>query len=212
LQVACVQAQRAQYRLELVQGADQAGLVSAQEVALRRYDALEAQARAQHLRAQLHEALVRRDTLTLRAPLEAQVLRVSIHAGEWMPSAGSASSAGGGTGVSQQTAILLGDTSCLHVRVQVDEAHASSICPQAQAQAYTRDEPTRPLPLTWVRTEPYVLPKQNLAQSGQRVDTRVLEVIYALSPQASQQLYPGQQVDVYIQAADPQEPDLQGVG
>ena len=53
-------------------------------------------------------------------------------------------------------------------------------------------------PLKFVRVEPYVIPKRSLTgQNTERIDTRVLQAIYALEP-TDQPLYVGQQVEVYI--------------
>jgi len=50
-----------------------------------------------------------------------------------------------------------------------------------------------------VRFEPYVIPKKNLTgDNTERVDTRVLQVIYALERNAP--VYVGQQMDIYIES------------
>jgi hypothetical protein len=67
-----------------------------------------------------------------------------------------------------------------------------------------RGQPDRVFPLTFVRFEPYVRPKQNLATLGQRVDTRVMRVIYAL-PDTKERLLVGQQMDVYIKESSTKE-------
>lgn len=51
-----------------------------------------------------------------------------------------------------------------------------------------------------MRFEPYVRAKQNLAVAGQRVDTRVLQIIYAL-PEAASDRFVGQQMDVFVDEA-----------
>ena len=56
-------------------------------------------------------------------------------------------------------------------------------------------------PLTFVRFEPFVLPKKSLTgDSTERVDTRVLQVIYRVENDALR-LFVGQQMDVFIEAA-----------
>ena len=59
-------------------------------------------------------------------------------------------------------------------------------------------------PLKFVRFEPMVVPKKSLTgASTERVDTRVLQVIYSMDkPQNSSPMYVGQQVDIFINAAD----------
>jgi HlyD family secretion protein len=56
------------------------------------------------------------------------------------------------------------------------------------------------MPLTFVRVEPYLVPKKSLTGEGtERIDTRVLRVIYALGPE-TKGIYVGQQLDVFIEA------------
>ena len=53
-----------------------------------------------------------------------------------------------------------------------------------------------------MRVEPYVIPKQSLTgDNRERVDTRVLQVVYAVE-EDSPQLFVGQQVDVFIEVGD----------
>ncbi|MGP0064209.1 MAG: hypothetical protein ACLQGP_11495, partial [Isosphaeraceae bacterium] len=49
--------------------------------------------------------------------------------------------------------------------------------------------------------EPYVIPKQSLTgYNSERVDTRVLQVIYELPEDRAVDVYVGQQMDVYLKA------------
>ena len=55
------------------------------------------------------------------------------------------------------------------------------------------------LPLTFVRVQPYVSPKIELSnERTERVDVRVLPVIFKFEKPKDISLYPGQLVDVYI--------------
>ncbi len=75
--------------------------------------------------------------------------------------------------------------------------------PGATAQAMVRGNPQVSFPLRFVRIEPYVVPKKSLTgDNTERVDTRVLQVIYAITP-AEQPDYVGQQLDVFIDADRP---------
>jgi len=54
-------------------------------------------------------------------------------------------------------------------------------------------------PLRFVRFEPYVIPKKNLTNdASERVDTRILEAIFALN--TNSRVWAGQQMDVFIKA------------
>ena len=56
-------------------------------------------------------------------------------------------------------------------------------------------------PLKFVRIEPYVVPKKSLTgDNTERVDTRVLQVIYAIDT-TGKRLFVGQQLDVFIDAS-----------
>jgi HlyD family secretion protein len=55
------------------------------------------------------------------------------------------------------------------------------------------------VPLTFTRIQPYVSPKIELSDERQeRVDLRVLPVIFRFASPKSLNLYPGQLVDVYV--------------
>jgi hypothetical protein len=63
-------------------------------------------------------------------------------------------------------------------------------------------------PLKFVRVEPFVIPKKSLTgDNTERVDTRVLQVIYQFDPDGLPPLFVGQQVEVFIEAGAPAEPD-----
>ena len=56
--------------------------------------------------------------------------------------------------------------------------------------------------MKFVYVEPYVIPKQSLTgYNSERVDTRVLQVIYELAEDRPPDVYIGQQMDVYLKAA-----------
>lgn len=51
---------------------------------------------------------------------------------------------------------------------------------------------------SFVRIEPLVVPKRSLTNStNERIDTRVLQVVYAL-PKDAKNFYVGQQIDAFI--------------
>ena len=99
----------------------------------------------------------------------------------------------GGTGL-----VLMGNLHPLHVRVDIDENDAPRFRKGAPAQASLRGTPGVLYPLKFVRVEPYAVPKKSLTgDNTERVDTRVLEVIYSLD-EKDQPIYVGQQMDVFI--------------
>jgi HlyD family secretion protein len=95
--------------------------------------------------------------------------------------------------------ILLGRAKPLYVRVDVDEHEAWRVQPEANAIAAVRGNAELKTPLRFVRFEPFVLPKKSLTgDSTERVDTRVLQVIYRLERE-DLRLFVGQQMDVFIE-------------
>lgn len=149
-----------------------------------------AEARLASARASLMSAETDLDRLTVRAPVDGQVLQVNIRPGEFAQA-----------GPLTTPLILFGQTETLHIRVDIDENDAWRLRPEAPARASLRGNSDLKTELTFVRIEPYVVPKRSLTgDSTERVDTRVLQVIYAF-PRSSLAAYVGQQMDVFIEAA-----------
>lgn len=140
-------------------------------------------------KSQMAQTQVELDQMTVRAPISGEILRINVHPGEL------ASSVGPG-----QPLILLGETRKLNIRAEVDENDAWRVEQSRPALAFPRGRRDVSIPLRFVRIEPYVSPKRNLTgESAERVDTRVLAVIYELQNPPIR-VFVGQQMDVYIQA------------
>ena len=137
-------------------------------------------------RAQLNDAKVQLDLLTVRAPRNGTVLQVNIRAGEYAAAN------------SSEPAILLGDIRELQLRADVDESDAPRVKPDCNAVAFLKGSREQSVPLEFVRIEPYILPKKSLSgESTERVDTRVLQVIFRFQNPGFP-VYVGQQMDVFI--------------
>jgi len=97
--------------------------------------------------------------------------------------------------------IVLGNIKQLHVRVDIDEHDIPRFEEKGKARGTLRGDPSQGFDLQCVRVEPYVIPKKSLTgDNTERVDTRVLQVIYAVKG-SKQSLFVGQQVDVFIDEA-----------
>jgi multidrug efflux pump subunit AcrA (membrane-fusion protein) len=142
--------------------------------------------------AQVAQVRTRLDLHTVRAPLSGTILRVSVRAGEFAPTGGSA------------TALVeMGDLSQTHVRVEVDEEDLPRLVEGRPAVAYPRGDGKRPVRLEFVRSEPSLRAKRNLSgASNERIDTRIQEFIYQVVPPGQSTDGPippvGRQLDVYI--------------
>ncbi len=131
------------------------------------------------------------DRLTVRSPRDAKVIQLNIRAGEYAATA------------PKSPAMIVGETDRLQVRADVDEQNSTRIRPGQKAYGYLKGDPNVTFPLDFVRVEPYVIPKTSLTGSStERVDTRVLQVIYKLIRPENPTLYVGQQVDVFIEAPE----------
>jgi multidrug resistance efflux pump len=152
------------------------------------WDRDKAIARAEVEQAERQVERVRTDIarLTVAAPIDGSVLQCKVRVGEYAQA-----------GPLAQPLILLGKIDRLHVRADVDEKDAWRFREGTEAYASVRGNGGQRLSLAFVRIEPYVVPKMNLTgDTTERVDTRVLQVIYALDPGAP--IYAGQQMDVFI--------------
>lgn len=151
-------------------------------------DLLVAKATVEKARSVLTETEQKLERFTVRAPITGTILQVNIRAGEHTTPGGN------------NAPIVLGSTEELQIRVDVDEQLAPRVRPGAKAIAYRKGETQNAIPLTFVRIEPYIVPKRSLTgSSSERVDTRVLPVIFSFINKADRKTYVGQQVDVFIE-------------
>lgn len=189
--------QDALVQLDLIESVTDRRAIREEDLKRRRIAADAAKARLAETRAQLKlagsiVARVRTDIarLTVSAPIDGEVLQLNVRAGEYASVAAPA-----------KPLLVLGDTSHLHLRADIAEEDAPRFSPQAMAAAAPRGAAALRVPLQLVRVEPYVVPKRNLTgDSAERVDTRVLQVVYRIDGQ-DRNLHVGQQMDVFIETA-----------
>jgi len=147
--------------------------------------------------AEVEGAQVEIGRLTVRAPVEGDILQVNVRPGEFAPS-----------GATAVPLILLGNLDKLHVRVDIDENDAWRFRREAPAVASIRGNPQFKTDLTFEYVEAYVVPKRSLTgESTERVDTRVMQAVYSFK-RGKLPIYPGQLMDVYIddRAPRPDQP------
>jgi HlyD family secretion protein len=137
--------------------------------------------------AQVQLAQTELDILTVRAPRDGTILQLNVREGEYA-----------GT-TPTDPLMILGDTDRLQIRADVDEQNAPLVVANQPAVAFLKGDTKSPIPLRFVRIEPYVVPKKSLTgDSTERVDTRVLQIIFDFARPATP-VYVGQQMDVFIQ-------------
>ncbi len=195
VQIAEAQLADAQYELALAKSLSVERIASVEDRDRKRFAAQKAEAQVAQAKAQLESTETELDRLTVRAPLDGQVLQRKIRLGEFAQVAP--------TAAGQPPLILLGSVTPLHVRVDVNENDAWRVRIGASATGYVRGNKDIRMPLTFVRFEPYVVPKKSLTgDSAERVDTRVLQVVFSFE-RAGLPIYVGQQMDVFIDSSGP---------
>ncbi|MEX3916311.1 HlyD family secretion protein [Paraburkholderia sp. BR10872] len=136
---------------------------------------------------------------TLRAPADGVVLAVNTAQGSYLSQQGVYDTYTQG----MVPAIVLGTApERLAVRCYVDEILIARLPEPARLKARMSVRGASiDADLEFERIQPYVTPKIELSdQRTERVDLRVLPVIFRVKPNAGLHLYPGQIVDVYISA------------
>ena len=170
--------------------------ISAEEVTRRRSAVQTAKARLNEAdaevstaKAQIKMVNTELERSIVTSPITGEVLQVKIRAGEFAVA-----------GATATPMVLLGRAKPLYLRVDVDENEAWRVQPSASATASVRGNTELATPLKFVRFEPFVLPKKSLTgDSTERVDTRVLQVIYRVERE-DLRLFIGQQMDVFIES------------
>jgi HlyD family secretion protein len=163
-----------------------------------KFDKLVAQAALKQSQSQLEQTRTELQRLTVQTPrsnwavkndaAEFQVLQVNVRPGEFVAT------------VQGQPLVVLGNVGKLHVRVDIDENDIGRFRPNLPGFAQPRGNPAVQFPISFVRVEPYVVPKKSLTGSSvERVDTRVLQVIYRIDAVDSA-LFVGQQMEVFLNA------------
>jgi HlyD family secretion protein len=145
-----------------------------------------AKATVAEARSQLEQIKIEIERATVAAPVDGVVLQVNVRAGERVSDRDA------------KALMVLGDIGIFHVRVDIDERDIARFRPGAPAKAYPRGETAHQVSMRFVRVEPFVVPKKALTgDNTERVDTRVLQAIYAIDS-ARHPVYVGQQLDVFI--------------
>lgn len=134
---------------------------------------------------------LRIDRRTVESPIAGTVLKRNVEPGEYVA-----------TGQMDEPALVVGDLTTLHVRAQIDEEDTPRLREGAKAVARVRGEYDVQVPLEMLRIEPLAQPKtQATGDTGELIDTRVVEVIFRVTGTPAVPIYPGQVVDVFVEAA-----------
>lgn len=184
------QVQDAETQLSLYQGVNDPRAIMKGELLKRESVLAIARASLAEADSQVHATQTTIDRMTVRSPINGRVLQSKARVGEFAPAQ-----------VMLAPLMVVGTVSPLAVRVDVDENDAWRVEPGKPAQGILRGNTTITFPLSFVRFEPYVIPKRSLTgESTERVDTRVLQAIYSFEKN-DLPIFVGQLVDVYIESS-----------
>jgi len=137
--------------------------------------------------AAVHQDEINLSRLTIQASVDGTILQNKVRLGQYAQ-----------CGPLAEPLMVFGGGKNLHLRTDIDENDAWKVRAGAGAVAHQRGNSKIAYPLEFVRFEPYVIPKKSLTgDATERVDTRVLQVIYRFKDPKSP-VFDGQQMDVYI--------------
>lgn len=150
-----------------------------------------AQLEMEQVKADVERIKAEIERTQVHSPIKGTVLQIKIHEGEF-PSSESL----------RTPLMIIGNTDEMHLRVSINQFEIPRFRQNAPAIAYLQGDRTEEYALQFVRVEPLLIPKQNVTNDiTDRVDTRVLQVIYNIKPK-EKPLFTGQQMDVLIKADD----------
>ena len=135
---------------------------------------------------------------TITAPVDGVILSVKAAVGSYISPQGSYGTYTQGL---DPVIVMGGPQGYIGVRCYVDEIliHKLPEYKRVKAMMFIRGTNIK-IPLEYVRVQPYVSPKIELSnQRTERVDVRVLPVLFRFEKPKNLNIYPGQLVDVYIE-------------
>ncbi len=152
------------------------------DLEIARFEVQKAKANFNSLKTEIERTII-------RSPIDGTVLQVDIHAGEFPP-----------LDTQKIPMIILGNIDQMNVRVSINQLDIPYFKSSAPAVAYLQGDRLTKFPLEFIRVEPFLVSKQNLTNDiSEKVDTRVLRIIYRIKKENSSPLYVGQQMDVFIE-------------
>lgn len=134
---------------------------------------------------------------TITAPADGTILAIQAAVGSYVTPQGTYDTYTQG---SDPVVVMGASEQYTSVRCYIDEIliHRLDPGPQMRARMFVRGTNVS-VPLEYVRIQPYVSPKIELSdQRLERVDVRVLPVIFRFAKPKNLAVYPGQLVDVYV--------------
>jgi HlyD family secretion protein len=188
LKVRQAELRKAEHRYQRLSQLGSSAAVARGDIEISEDEVMVAQAQVQRAHSQITEVQTQLERYTLRSPLDGTILQLNTRPGEHVSPG------------SLNPPLIIGDIDELQVRVDVDEQLAGRVKDSCRAVAYRKGQPEHPIQLSFVRIEPFIVPKKSLTGSStERVDTRILPVIFRFRNSSAHSTYVGQQVDVFVE-------------
>jgi HlyD family secretion protein len=128
----------------------------------------------------------------IRSPIDGTVLQVGIRDGEM-------------ASMDKTPLMVIGNIDEMYLRVSINQLDIPKFHLDAPAVAFPQGSSKTKYYLVFVRLEPFLTRKSNLTNDiYEKVDTRVLQIVYRIKNEDNQ-LFVGQQMDVFIETDRPQE-------
>lgn len=174
--------------------------VSQQVIQQAYYAVLEAEENVKVAQANIDVVKSNIEKSLIKAPTEGEILQVNIHPGELAPVNPFFSSQAASQVAAQGSLILMGTVQPLQMRINIDADDAWRYKKGSQAIAFVRGNSNIHFPLSFVRIQPYIIPKSSFTgETTERVDTRVLQVLYSFD-KGDLPIYTGQILDIFIES------------
>lgn len=180
---------QAKSRLQFFTNIKEKAAISKEELVTRKNDVIRAEALVTQAQAQLNQAKTNLKLATVTAPIDGTILKINIRPGEFAQA-----------GTPAQPLIIMGDTSQLVARIDIDEYDVSKLHQNSYAIISPKGNNAIKIKAKFLRMEPLLIPKRNLQGLGpELIDTRVIQLIYLLETQNAP-LFVGQQVEAEIRS------------
>lgn len=190
LAVVRVQLEEALRRFSFYERVTLPGAVSEDAFTQSEYEVKQLAKQVKEAEAAIEVIQTRIERSVVRAPLCGVVLQSDVRPGQSAEK----------NPFNRKALMLFGNLEHWHIRVDIDEDDAWRVLKGGEAVAFVRGNSSIKIPLEFVRIEPYIVPKLALTGDNiERVDTRVLQIIYRFSKD-NYPVYVGQILDVFIKA------------
>jgi RND family efflux transporter MFP subunit len=185
-----IQAEDSKQQFDLINSVKDKAAISRDELNKKEHAWGLAEQRKNQAKAELDLAEITLDKSTVKSPIDGEVLKVNVKLGEFY-----------GQSSVLKPSMLIGDLTQMFIRVEVDEIESYKVKNGGEATAMPRGNPELKIPLHFERIEPYIVPKTTITgAASEKIDTRVLELIYSFD-NSKYGILVGGQMDVYIKLA-----------